>query len=71
VVVGGIDTGVRDRADGAGCPFSQRLAETCGGIANPGAYSSCVTHLTNAFVAGRWMRSNEQSAIDSAAARTK
>lgn len=70
VVVGGIDTGVRDRADGAGCPFSQRLATDCGGIANPGAYSSCVTQLSNAFVAGGWMRSSEQGAIDSAAPRT-
>jgi hypothetical protein len=71
VVVGGVDTGVRDRADGVGCPFSQRLAETCAPLANPGAYSSCVTLLTNSFVASGWMRSSEQAAIDSAAARTK
>ncbi|HSN91273.1 MAG TPA: PA domain-containing protein [Anaeromyxobacteraceae bacterium] len=70
VWVNGIDTGVRDRADGAGCPFSQRLAGSCGGIANPGEWSSCVTRLTNAFVKNRWMYANEQAAIDSAAART-
>jgi hypothetical protein len=71
VVVRGVDTGVRDRADGAGCPFSARLASECGGIANAGGYSSCVTQLTNAFVAGGWMKSNEQGAIDSTASRTK
>jgi hypothetical protein len=71
VVVGGIDTGARDRADGKGCAFSQRLAERCGALANPGTYSSCVTQLTNAFVTGNWMRPSEQGAIDSAAARTK
>jgi hypothetical protein len=71
VKVAGIDTGVRDRADGAGCPFSRRLAERCADAANPGAWSSCVTRLTNAFVAGRWMYSTEQAAIDSAAARAK
>lgn len=66
VVIGGVDTGVRDVADGRGCPFSTRLAAACG---DPkGDYSACVTQLGNEFVQGRWMSGADKAVLVNTAA---
>lgn len=71
IVIDGIDSGVPNRLFENGCTMSDLIAKIAAAARNHGEFASGVAHLTNEWMADRYITGTQKGAVQSAAARSQ